>query len=133
MNGLMRIMTNGGGASKSRAIRNQHVPMPAQRGWGEASGDLPAKLAIETRRADSRGANSTHRTLEARIRFRFVPMAIVNAGEELWTSAGLPVDGLRVRLHRFRKSHQVIAVGSDASCQRVLAHCVRNPSSYLNS
>src|SRR3982750_3050856 len=61
MNGLMRIMTNGGGASKSRAIRNQHVPMPAQRGWGEASGDLPAKLAIETRRADSRGANSTHR------------------------------------------------------------------------
>src|SRR5437773_2730991 len=98
MNGLMRIMTNDGGASKSLAIGNQHVPMPAQRGWGEASGDLPAKLTIEARRADSRRANSTHRTRQARIRFRFVLMAIVNAREELWTGAGLPVDGLRVRL-----------------------------------
>src|SRR6202011_3554400 len=68
-------------------------------------------------------------------RFRFVLMAIVNAREELWTSAALPVDGFAVRLRRFRKSHHLIpagplglhgsAVGSDASNQRVSACCVR--------
>jgi len=44
MNGLMRIMTNDGGASKSLAIGNQHVPMPARRGRGEASGDLAGEI-----------------------------------------------------------------------------------------
>jgi hypothetical protein len=58
--------------------------------------------------------------------------------EQLWTSAALPVDGLRVRLRGFRKSHhlipagprsrqgdQGIAAGSDASGKRVSDCCVR--------
>jgi hypothetical protein len=54
-------------------------------------------------------------------------MAKVNAREELWTSAALPVDGFAARLRRFRKSHHLIpagrwglhgsAVGSDASAR----------------
>jgi hypothetical protein len=61
-------------------------------------------------------------------------MAKVNAREELWTSAALPVDGFRVRLRGFRKSHHLIragseakgiAVGSDESCQHVSACGVR--------
>jgi len=31
--------------------------------------------------------------------------------EELWTSGALLVDGLRVRLRGFRKSHQLIPAG----------------------
>jgi len=33
------------------------------------------------------------------------------AREELWTSAALLVDGLRVRLRGFRKSHHLIPAG----------------------
>jgi hypothetical protein len=33
--------------------------------------------------------------------------------DELWTSRALAVDGLRVRLRRFRKSHQFILAGHD--------------------
>jgi hypothetical protein len=71
----------------------------------------------------------------ARIRFRFVLLLIIMAREQLWTGAALSVDGVRVQLRGFRKSHQLIvagllgrhgsAAGSDASDQRVSACCVR--------
>ncbi|HMH98429.1 MAG TPA: hypothetical protein VK577_17910, partial [Bradyrhizobium sp.] len=68
---------------------------------------------------------------------------IISARDQLWTSAALAVDGLPVRLRRFRKSHhlipaspggrdQGIAVGSHASCQLVSACCVRIKPSCLN-
>jgi hypothetical protein len=33
--------------------------------------------------------------------------------DQLWTIAGLPVDGLRAALRRFRKSHHLNAAGCD--------------------
>src|ERR1700739_3521770 len=46
-----------------------------------------------------------------RIRFRFVLMLMIMARDQLWTGAGLPVDGLGVRLRGFRKSHHLILAG----------------------
>src|SRR5258706_8835655 len=43
-----------------------------------------------------------------RIRFRFVLVLTIMTREELWTSVALLVDGLRVRLRGFRKSHHLI-------------------------
>jgi hypothetical protein len=37
----------------------------------------------------------------------------VNAHEELWTISGLPVDGVRVPLRRFRKSHHFVPASHD--------------------
>jgi len=50
---------------------------------------------------------------EMRIRFRFVLMTKVNGHEELWTAGGLPVDGLHLPLHGFRKSHHFVPASSD--------------------
>src|SRR5260370_28461150 len=46
-----------------------------------------------------------------RIRFRFVLVLTIMTREELWTSVALLVDGLRVRLRGFRKSHHLIPAG----------------------
>jgi hypothetical protein len=53
------------------------------------------------------------RTRNPRIRFRFVLIGNVNAGEELWTGGALPVDGLPVPLRGFRKSHHLIRAGPE--------------------
>jgi hypothetical protein len=39
---------------------------------------------------------------------------IISARDQLWTSAALAVDGLPLRLRRFRKSHQLIPASSGA-------------------
>ena len=71
------------------------------------------KSAIGTRLIRAPGcAHPARRTRMPRIRFRFVLIAKVNVAEELWTSRGLPVDGLRGRLRRFRKSHHLMRAGS---------------------
>jgi len=53
------------------------------------------------------------KTRIARIRFRFVLARSVNRRDQLWTAAALPVDGLRVPLRGFRKSHHLILAGPD--------------------
>jgi hypothetical protein len=79
---------------------------------GKAHVAMP-KLTAETRPIHATGsAHPARRTRMPRIRFRFVLIAKVNAAEELWTSRALPVDGLRGRLRRFRKSHHLIRAGS---------------------
>src|SRR5258706_5726769 len=70
-----------------------------------------AKWAIEADKPDSPHANSAHRTRTPRIRFRFVLLLTIMTREELWTSGALLVDGLRVRLRGFRKSHHLIPAG----------------------
>jgi len=55
---------------------------------------------------------------------------IISARDQLWTSAALAVDGLPVRLRRFRKSHHLIpaspgARSGDCSRQpRIMPTCV---------
>lgn len=132
------------------AMGNPHAPMP-QRHFcksghrfcerdmrylllGAFSGGQPVSTWPERSRPDPPDANPARRTRAPRIRFRFVLMATVNTREELWTSGALPVDGLRVRLRGFRKSHHLIpagpklqgvAVGSGAPDKRVSACRVR--------
>ena len=40
--------------------------------------------------------------------------------DQLWTSAALPVDGLVVRLRRFRKSHHFVPAGPDPDSGRTI-------------
>src|ERR1700756_1906344 len=86
--------------------------------WSPCREREPAALPLPVLhpRAGRCGASSESKTspapkvnnfLPARIRFRFV-LLLTNA---LWTAAGLFVDGLRVRLRRFRKSHHLIPAG----------------------
>jgi hypothetical protein len=98
-------MANGGRASKGFSMGNPHVAMPARARL------QVAKSAIETGKPDSPHANSARRTRTERIRFRFVLILTIMTREELWTSGALLVDGLRVRLRGFRKSHHLIPAG----------------------
>lgn len=73
-------MTNGRDASKDLPMGNLHVPMTPKResmreidDWGGPAGSLDA--------------NSARQTRAARIRFRFVPILIIMARDQLWTSA----------------------------------------------
>src|SRR5712664_1807720 len=110
------IMANGRDASKD--LQHGESAYPYDLRARLQAGKLPIKGGV----SGARGANSARRTRATRIRFRFVLMAIVNASEELWTSRALPVDGLRVRLRGFRKSHHLIPAGpgpsGDCSWQR---------------
>jgi hypothetical protein len=98
-------MANGGCGSKGLCMENPHAAMPQEPDWKRQ------KWAIEVDKPDSPHANSAHRTRMPRIRFRFVPLLTIMTREELWTSGALFVDGLRVRLRGFRKSHHLIPAG----------------------
>jgi hypothetical protein len=92
----------------------QQAPSP----WGirmspcaqsEPGGGIgPSEINGWTRQTGTPWANPTRRTRTTRIRFRFVLTAKVNARDQLWTSAALPVDGFGVQLRGFRKSHHLI-------------------------
>ena len=99
------IMASGGHGSKALTMGNPHVPMPPEpdcKRQNEQSRRPNRTRATRIRRA---------RTRTPRIRFRFVLILIIMTREELWTSRALPVDGLRVRLRGFRKSHHLIPAG----------------------
>jgi hypothetical protein len=98
-------MANGGRASKAFSMANPHVAMPPEPDWKRQN--EPLRQA----KPDSPDANPAHRTRTPRIRFRFVLMLTIMTREELWTSGALLVDGLRVRLRGFRKSHHLIPAG----------------------
>ena len=51
---------------------------------------------------------SASQTRTPRIRFRFVLNAEPSHRDDLWTNNGLPVDGVRVPLRGFGKSHHLI-------------------------
>jgi len=95
-------MANGGRASKGLRM-GKTACRHAARARLEA-----AKRAIEADKPDSPYAKSARRTRTPRIRFRFVLLLTIMTREELWTSRALLVDGLRVRLRGFRKSHHLI-------------------------
>src|SRR6266849_4268379 len=99
-------MANGRDASKHLHHGESacpHVPRASL----EAGSNLE-KLTAGPAKTGSPRAHPTRRTRAKRIRFRFVLMAKVNARDQLWTSAALPVDGLGVQLRGFRKSHHLI-------------------------
>src|SRR5438876_8829985 len=98
-------MANGGRASKGFSMGNPHVPMPPEPDWKRQNERL------RQAKPDSPDANSARRPRTWRIRFWFVLILIIMTREELWTSGALLVDGLRVRLRGFRKSHHLIPAG----------------------
>src|SRR6478752_3740536 len=102
-------MANGARASKGFSMGNPHVamlPEPDRKRQNER---------LRQAKPDSPEANPARRTRCQRIRFRFVLLLIIMTREELWTSRALLVDGLRVRLRRFRKSHHLIPAGPGAT------------------
>jgi len=133
MSGLRELCRSLAPSASRLAMDKPHVPhdIGVFRTWSRLRTSIRLRQPI--RRVEVSLALRNHK---ARIRFRFVLAQIVNAERELWTSSALPVDGLAVPLRGFRKSHHLIcgtwatpswiAIGGDASCQRILAWGMRS-------
>jgi hypothetical protein len=99
-------MANGRDASKHLHHGESACPYAARASL-EAGSDLRKSTVGRAKRARC-GRIRRGLTRARRNRFRFVLIVKVNARDQLWTSAALPVDGLGVQLRGFRKSHHLI-------------------------